>query len=926
MTTARSRPPGRSQLPSKRVGPTSGLSAPDLLSRARNDSGTRAEGRPSKSLQLVLLALLAGASYSPVLAGPTRGNPLFEQDVHPVLAAHCVACHQGESAAAQLDLQTAEGLLKGSANGPVVLSGAPERSYLFEKITRREMPPPGMGAPLNEEQIQLIRLWIEAGLPTEESERQRKEAMRAETRVVTDEDRQFWAFQKPVQAEPPKVESRNRVRTPIDAFILAKLEEKELSLSPDAPKLKLMRRAYFDLTGLPPSPEEVSRFVSDKRPGAYERLIDRLLESPHYGERWGRHWLDVAGFVQEYGYGGDIDYRAKLKGMWRYRDYVIRAFNQDKPYDRFIAEQLAGDELVDWRNATEYTPEILDALAATGYLRSQRDVTHEGETNNPRHRHDILSRLVDHVSSGVLGLTVGCARCHNHKFDPIPTKEYYRLAALFSTSYNPDDWLTPFDRYLPDVPKPVQEEIERHNAEIDRPLSELKKQFEDLRGPYEQQVFESKMTAAGVPDAWREDVIGAFEADERRRSPIQRYFFQNLETALKITPEEVDRLLSEKDKVAAAKLQQRIETLESWRRSYGEIPALWDVGEAPTYHLFHRGNTDTPGPEVTPGFLTVLSAPGKAEFARPPDAREGSSGRRLALARWLVARDNPITARVMVNRIWMHHFGRGIVETAENFGELGMRPTHPKLLDWLAVDFMDNGWKIKRLHKLIMTSSVYRQMSRRADEAEAARGEEVDGSNYLLWRMNLRRLEAEAVRDSILAVSGKLDQTMGGPHTALTWGSDGLVLAAEKDPAPNSEFRRSVYLFARRNYSLTLLDVFDYPVVPINTPRRSLSATPLQSLTLLNGQFAMERAGDFADRVSDLAGTEAATEKKAEAAFEIALARKPTAEEMNVSTEHFGRQVERYTALGTSREQASHAALTSLCQMLMATNEFLYVE
>ena len=896
------------------------------LSDRREPTYAEPAHSPCRFLSSLIASVFLAASMSVANAAPARGTPLYERDIHPIMAERCVACHGESNPGAELDLRTAQGMLKGSLNGPVVNEGSPELSYLFERITRREMPPPGIGQPLSEDEIQLIRRWIEAGLPTEESERKRKEAMRAETKEVTEEDRQFWAFQKPVQAELPKVANRARVRTPIDTFVLAKLEEKDLSLSPDAPKLKLMRRACFDLIGLPPSPEEVSQFMSDKRAGAYERLIDRLLESPHYGERWGRHWLDVAGFLQEYGYGGDIDYKATLKGMWRYRDYVIRAFNQDKPYDQFIAEQLAGDELVDWRNAKEYTPEILDALAATGYLRSQRDVTHEGETNNPRHRLDMHFRLVDHVTSGVLGLTVGCARCHNHKYDPIPQKEYYRLASLFSTSYNQQDWLTPFDRYLPDVPKPVQEEIEKHNSEIDRPLGELRKQLRDLREPYEQKVFESKMAAAGVLDAWREDVVKAFGTPERRRTPIQRYFVRTLETALKTSPEEVDRLLSEKDKVAAAKLQQRIETLESWRRSYGEIPALWDVGEAPTYNLFHRGNTDTPGQEVTPGFLTVLSEPGQTEFERPSDARAGSSGRRLAFARWLASRDNPITARVMVNRIWMHHFGRGIVETAENFGELGMRPTHPKLLDWLAVDFMDNGWKIKRLHKLIMTSSVYRQMSRRANEDEAARGEEVDGSNYLLWRMNLRRLEAEAIRDSVLAVSGKLDRTTGGPHTPLTWGSDGLVLAVETDPAPSSQFRRSVYLFARRNYSLTFLDVFDYPVVPINTPRRSLSATPLQSLTLLNGQFAMERAGDFAVRVRDVVGAEAPAEKKTEAAFQIALARKPTAEEVKVSTEHFGRQVERYTALGTSREQASHAALTSLCHMLMGTNEFLYVE
>lgn len=899
----------------------------------------RASARSSKlrsCLRAPLAAVFLTGVFFPAEAAPLagRGSPLYETDIHPIMAESCTACHNAKNPAAELDLSTSEGLIKGSLNGPVVIEGSPELSYLFERITRREMPPPEMGRPLSEEEIQIIRRWIESGLPTEESERRRKEAMRAGTKMVTEKDRQFWAFKKPVKAEVPKFSGGARVRTPVDSFVLAKLREKGLDFSPDASKLTLMRRVYFDLIGLPPSPQEVAEFMSDRRAGAYERLVDRLLQSPHYGERWGRHWLDVAGFLQEYGYGGDIDYQAHLRGMWRYRDYVISAFNQDKPYDRFITEQLAGDELVDWRDADHYTPEILDALAATGYLRTQRDPTHEGESNNPRTWHDVIFRNVDHVTSGILGLTVGCARCHNHKFDPIPQEDYYRLASVFATAFNPNEWLQPQVRYLPNVSKTVQDDIKKHNLEIDKPLNELKKQLRDLKEPYERRLFESKMTAASLPEAWRKDVVRAFETSVGRRTPIQRYFVQTLARTLSVTPDEVNQLLSERDRAASSELQQRIDTLQSWRRFYGEIPALWNVGEEPVYHLFHRGNVNTPGQEVSPGFLRVLSDSGQSDFERPVDTKPGSSGRRLALARWMISRDNPITARVMMNRIWMHHFGRGIVETAENFGALGSRPTHPKLLDWLAVDFMNNGWKIKRMHRLIMTSTTYRQMSKRMDGSKMARGEEIDGSNYLLWRMNLRRLEAEAIRDSVLAISGKLDRTIGGPHTPLTWGSDGLVLAAEKGwmsssvppSTPTALFRRSVYLFARRNYSLTFLDVFDYPVVEINTPRRSLSATPLQSLTLLNGMFAMERGKDFALRIQGLVGEQAPFEKSTDVAFQIALMRKPTTAERKATTEHLERQVDRYTALGTPYDQASLAALTGLCHMLMATNEFLYVE
>ena len=880
--------------------------------------------RPARLNSRFVGALLLALAWQ--VPAAAEEDPLYERDIHPIFVVHCTSCHFGETAAAGLDLLTHEGLLEGSVNGPVVESGSPELSPLFNKITRREMPPPGLGPSLSEGQLRTIRIWIEAGLPTDESERLRSEAQRAGTRDMTAEDREFWSFRPLERLEPPKVKNHSRVRTPIDAFLLAKLEEKGLSFSPDAPERTLMRRAYFDLIGLPPSPEESAEYLADDKPGAYERMIDRLLRSAHYGERWGRHWLDVAGFVQEFGFGADIEHLPLHKGIWRYRDYVIKSFNQDKPYDLFIAEQLAGDELVDWRKAEDYTPEILDSLTATGYLRMQRDSTYAGETNNARHRLDIIFRLVDHVTSGILGLTVGCARCHDHKYDPIPQRDYYRLAAIFATSYNPEDWLLPDDRVLPDVPAALRAEIEAHNAEVERPLEELTKQLEDLRQPYRRKLFESKMAAAGVPELWRQEVTKAFDTEASRRTAVQRYFVTSLSTALRVTNDAVDTLLSDREKASNDKLQQRIETLKSWKRSYGKIPALWDNGEPPESYLYYRGNTDTPGPELTPGFLTVLSDEGQASARRPPDTKGGSSGRRLALARWLTGPASSLTARVLVNRVWMHHFGKGIVETVENFGALGTRPVHSELLDWLADDFVENGWKTKRLHRLIMTSTAYRQMSRRAAESEDSPSNRADPSNALLWRGSLRRLDAEALRDSILAVSGRLNRTVGGPHAMLTWGPEGLITVLENSGDNSGEFRRSVYLFTRKSYSLSFLDVFDLPLIEINALRRSPSATPLQSLTMLNGEFVMKAAADFAERVEQHVGGEGSDRDRTEAAFQIAFARPPTAAEVQASVSHMDRQTRQYIDLGTSAEQAAHSALASLCQMLMASNEFLYLE
>ena len=888
-----------------------------------------------------LIAVLACAAVGvfPLDAAEVPGKQKlqFGQHVHPILAAHCTACHGAAAPAAELDLTTEASLMKGSVHGPVVIPGAPEKSVLFHKISNRNMPPPGMGTPLTAEQIEIIRKWMDASELADDVDPQVAEVPAdPKTPEVSEEDRKFWAFQTPVKAPLPRVKKASLVRTGVDAFVLAKLESKGLTFSKEASKLTLMRRAYFDLIGLPPSPHEVREFLADKRRDAYERLIDRLLDSPHYGERWGRHWLDVAGYTDEKGFANDLGIVMVNEGMWRYRDYVVRSFNNDKPYDRFISEQLAGDELVDWRNAEKYTPEIRDALIATGYLRTMQDLTDAGAVNRPLERSDVLFRVVDHVGSGLLGLTVGCARCHSHKYDPIPQRDYYRLSAVFTPAYNLEEWTQPKDRVLPDVSKAEQEKIERHNAEIDRPLGELTKQLEKIRGPYRERLFEQKLKDA-VPEHLREDVRVAFEIPDEERTVVQKYLFTKLEGALTVSPAEIDSLLDDQgvsqfaglpgqEKAKSAKLQQRIETLKGWRRSFNMIHALWDTGEPPTTHLMLRGNIETPGPPVEPGFLTVLSKPGQSGVVPVAGEKTESSGRRLALARWMTSRDHPLTARVMVNRTWEHHFGKGIVGTAANFGRLGSRPTHPELLDWLAVDFVENGWKIKRLHKLIMTSTVYRQSSGRPAGDKSSLASKIDPGNDLLWRMNFRRLEAEVMRDSILAVSGKLDRTLGGPPIMLDGAADGLVTVSEEGPTATSRFRRSLYLMARRNYSLSLLDVFDFPIMNLNTTQRTESATPLQSLTLLNSEFVMERAQDFADRLNELAGGGAAAEKKIEMAYLMALARRPSPEEAAFSAQHLDEQAQGYLDVKSSDEQASYAALASLGQMLMASNEFLYVD
>jgi hypothetical protein len=695
------------------------------------------------------------------------------------------------------------------------------------------------------------------------------------------------------------VNRKDRVRTPVDSFVLAKLEAKGLSFSADAPRLALMRRAYFDLTGLPPTPEQINQYTADTKPGAYERLIDTLLESPQYGERWGRHWLDTAGYSDAAGFDNCFPVVELYEGMWRYRDYVVDAFNKDKPYDRFVIEQLAGDEIVDWRGAAKYTPEIVEALTATGYLRSVYDRTDADIVNLIVERWDVMVHLIEKISTNLMGLTVGCARCHTHKYDPIPQRDYYRMAAIFTPAYNPMNWTQPKNRFLADVSKGDQKAVEEHNKEIDEQVKRLEREQSKLRKPYQDKLSESKL--AGLPEALRTDARAAMETAAERRDEVQKYLAGKFGRMLAVTSEEVLKALSKDDLAADAKVAAQIKTLNGYRRSFNRIQALWDVGPPPKTRLLQRGAVESPGPRVKAGVPEALTV-GVTDLDKPAGTKGETSGFRLAFAQWLTSPKHPLTARVMVNRVWQHHFGVGIVETPENFGKMGAAPTHPELLDWMSVHFVENGWSIKKLHRLIMTSTAYRQSSRQPSGTPP----QADPENKLLWRMNLRRLEAEAVRDGVLAASGKLDAML----KARPDGSQELQ---------EGRNRRSLYILSRRNHPYQLLQVFDFPTIQVNCNRRARSATPLQALSMLNDDVLVEAAANMASRILS-------QPKPVEAAYMIALSRPPSAEETATAEAFLAEQRDIHRVANLSVKQATERAAANLCQILLASNEFLYVE
>ena len=848
----------------------------------------------------------------------------FEREIQPLLNERCVACHGGSSPQSGLDLRTLASTLRGGQHGPVVLEGFSEKSILVRQLVNGVMPPRGASEPLSDAEIELIREWIDEGDFSDyvDSGNPLDRAFtEAEAPPVTESDRRHWAFRAPTSSDPPNVNASGKVRTPIDAFLLQELERHGLTYSAEASRQTLLRRAYFDLWGLPPTPEQAVEFLADDRPDAYEKLLDRLLESHRYGQRWGRFWLDAAGYVDTKG----KDYRADVvslsPGMWRYRDYVIDSFNADKPWDRFLTEQLAGDELYDWRNAEQFSPEMLESLVATGYLRTVLDATDEDLSDRPADRYDTLFALIDKMSRGAVGLTLSCARCHSHKFDPIPQRDYYRFLALLSAAYNPSDWIQPKNRLLYTVSPAEKERIDEHNSAVDAHVKDLTEELERISKPYRDALFEHKLEE--VPSVIREDFTKAFAIVAEDRDEVQTYLVKKFGPTVEIGDDEILSAASPSHKERLAQLRRQIEEWERSRTGLERIQALWDGGRLPAIRLLQRGSVESPGPSVKPGFLSVLCSPHETCLATPSPRRAGeTTGYRLALAEWLTDPKHPLTARVVVNRIWQHHFGTGIVATPDNFGSNGSPPSHPELLDWLAVDFVKHGWKVKRLHKLIMLSTAYRQSSIRGDNVASERAAIKDPDNQWLWRMPLRRLEAEALRDAILAVGGQLDDALGGPPVKLDHRPDGLQVAVT-----DGAHRRSVYLTARRSWSLTFLAAFDFPNMDTTCTRRAPSATPLQSLALINSSFTMENARAVARRILDRqAGRPTGPEALARAAYRSVLAREPSSEEIDLAREHLDKQQNLYLRSDAPKDKALTKSVESLAHMLISSNEFLYVD
>jgi len=850
-------------------------------------------------------------------AQPGSKDPLtFERHVRPIFKAHCFRCHGGEGdPKGGLDLRLRRLMITGGDSGPSIVEKDSASSYLYQRLIDGEMPPEG--EPLTPQQIQLIGQWIDSGAATARPE---PVSIKTGTRI-TPEDREYWAFQPVRRPALPHVVHSELVRTPVDAFLLSRLEAEGLTFSASAERMTLLRRATFDLVGLPPTPDEVATFLSDESPDAYERLIDRLLESPHYGERWGRHWLDVAGYADSEGYT-DVD--TPRPNAFRYRDWVIRALNADMPMDRFVREQLAGDEMVE-PPYKDLSPDEIDRLTATGFLRMAADGTATGGIDQNVARNQVIADTIKIVSTSLLGMSVGCAQCHDHRYDPILQADYYRLRAVFEPALDWKAWRTPPQRRI----SLYTDEDRQRAAAVEAEASKIVKQRASKLEQYISDALEIEL--AKHPEELREPLRIAFRTAGGNRSPGQSKLLAE-NPSVNITG---GNLYQYNPKAAddLKQLNKQIATVRSHKPPEGFVRALAEPKDhLPTTYLFHRGDYRQPEDAITPGGLTICRRDDSDQLAIPEnDTTLPSSGRRLAYAKWLTNGRHPLVARVMVNRVWMHHFGRGIVETPSDFGNLGTPPTHPELLDWLADQFVTAGWSLKSLHRLIMNSTAYRQSSARSDA-----GNEIDFNNRLYSRMSVRRLDAEAIRDSILAVSGVLNQRMFGPAIPIRADDVGQIVVAEdagKSPTESSMFRRSVYIQVRRSQPLGVLRTFDAPVMETNCVRRPTSTVATQALLMMNSNFQLRQAKQFAQRIQREAGTDLSAQ--IDRAWQLAYQRAPQASERETTTEFLKQQVEHLVQAAVDKDKSAAKApsaeqrlqaLTNLCQVLLSSNEFLYVD
>jgi hypothetical protein len=867
--------------------------------------------------------VVAGVAASPGAQVAPESTVRFSGDVQPILQKNCLSCHGGTFKFANLDLSSREGALKGGDRGAALVPGRAEESRLYRLIAGLDQPSmPLDGGTLPPAQIATIKAWIDQGAVWDAGASASASApakaadpfAALRTTSLPPDARDYWAYKRPVQPPVPGVKASSD--NPIDRFLEKKRQDLGLKAAPRADKLTLLRRASLDLIGLPPSAEEIAAFVADASPGAWERVVDRLLASPHYGERWGRHWLDVARYADSGGFQNDTD----RPHFWRYRDYVIKSFNDDKPYDLFVKEQIAGDE---FENRTDET------LIATGFLRAGPRVQHR-EKDNPERRHDYLDDVLGVIGKGVLGLTVQCARCHDHKFDPILTREYYALQASV------------FGYVEVDYPLGPREQADAYMRKLDdifQRTEPLRSQIEAIEAPYQY-----KLALEQVRQKYPENVIRAVEKPASERSQGEQLLAtQVLESAITISTRAIDKIMTPEDAAKKKTLSDQIAAINTekpkapalahivtdgdWRATgpgtgdgtkgacpvceeeYRGAGSFLELGPGtgryvtpPSFFLV-RGDPDRKAFATEPGFLSVITT-GNPPTTLPP-ANGRTSGRRLALAEWLTSPDNPLSARVMANRIWHHHFGRGIVATLDNFGKMGEQPSNQALLDWLAVEFVKRGWSIKQMHRLIMTSDAYQMASEHTHAASAAK----DPSNAYLWRYPTFRLEGEIIRDSMMAVSGTLDRTMGGPPI-FPHVEEELLKALDRgiwrnQPDGPKVWRRSVYIYAKRSLPFPMLHVFDLADMNVSFGARNVSTVPTQALTLMNNTFVQRQAQLLADRLRKEAGADVGTQ--VDLAYRLALTRLPTARERSMGT-----------------EMIAKASLEDFTNVLLNLSEFLY--
>ncbi|MBT6155596.1 MAG: DUF1553 domain-containing protein [Planctomycetaceae bacterium] len=972
-----------------------------------------------RSAWCLLLALLAAQS---AVARAEEKPPTYESDIRPILKAHCFQCH-GETGEKEggLDLRLRRFIVQGGESGAAITPGKIKDSPLLERIRSGEMPPDD-DKRLSKQDIDLISAWIAAGARTENPEPDNV----GDGPIFTRAERSYWAFQPVKRPTVPDVRDRNRILTPIDAFIVAELERR-VAASPNDPAAKqayqfapaadgrkLIRRASFDLLGLPPTPTAIAKFDADTSPDAWGKLIGRLLDSPHYGERWGRHWLDVVGYADSEGYSEEDRVRPNA---YRYRDYVIRAFNADKPFDQFIQEQLAGDEMVPHPHKN-LSADAVEKLTATGFLRMAPDGTASGGIDQPVARNQVIADTMQIIGSSLLGLTVNCAQCHDHRYDPIPQADYYRMRAIFDPAFDWQNWKAPPSRRISlytDADRELAKQIEAEAAKVDKERltkaevyitrtleEELLLLPEEIRKPMrtayrtaakdrtdaqksllkeyptvakisvgslylydrrrdvrarkldvDRKAKEKRFVAETarreiekIASESREQVEAALKTAAKNRTPEQATLLGKypgvsvtLATLAKFNPAAAAEL--DRDKQAAAKLRASKAAVDLKRFSdkatkirgakpeEGFVRALTETaGKVPDTFLFHRGDHEQPKEQLQPADLSILN-PGQIP---ENDTALPTTGRRLAWAKQLTNGRHPLVARVIVNRLWLGHFGRGLVDSPGDFGFLGERPTHPKLLDWLADEFVRSGWKVKRIHRLIMSSAVYQQSAAGHPASTVA-----DPDNRLYTRFPIQRLEAEVIRDAVLSVSGKLNLKLYGKPVPVMEDEVGQIILGIENldgerkptkpiPLNGEEFRRGLYVQVRRSRTLSIFEAFDAPNMSPNCERRNSSNVATQSLMLMNSDFAVEYSQHFAQRLIDKAGPKTADQIKL--AWKLAFSTEPAAADIAAGEQFV--ELQRTTI----REQSPKAndatiqqrAMATFCQVLLSSNRFLYVD